>query len=129
MSGRVVYFEIPADDLTRAEHFYRAAFDWQISSAPGMGYALLQTTPSMEGGPAEPGAINGGMALRQAPISNPLITIQVDDIDSALTTIERLGGRTVRGRMPVGDMGFAAYFADTEGNVVGLWEVGAAAPS
>jgi predicted enzyme related to lactoylglutathione lyase len=25
-------------------------------------------------------------------------------------------------RQPVGDMGFAAYFRDTEGNVVGLWQ-------
>ncbi len=26
------------------------------------------------------------------------------------------------GKTPVGDMGFAAYFKDTEGNVIGLWE-------
>jgi hypothetical protein len=25
-------------------------------------------------------------------------------------------------KTPVGDMGFAAYFTDPEGNVVGLWE-------
>jgi len=25
-------------------------------------------------------------------------------------------------RQPVGDMGFTAYFKDTEGNLVGLWE-------
>jgi predicted enzyme related to lactoylglutathione lyase len=24
--------------------------------------------------------------------------------------------------MAVGDMGFAAYFTDTEGNLMGLWE-------
>jgi predicted enzyme related to lactoylglutathione lyase len=24
--------------------------------------------------------------------------------------------------MPVGDMGWAAYFTDTEGNVIGLWQ-------
>jgi predicted enzyme related to lactoylglutathione lyase len=29
---------------------------------------------------------------------------------------------TVSDREPVGDMGFAAYFKDTEGNLVGLWE-------
>lgn len=122
MSGRVVHFEIPADDLARAEGFYRDAFDWEINSVPGMGYTLVLTTPSTKSGPTEAGAINGGMLTRQAPITAPLVTIQVDDIDKALKTIEGLGGRTVRGRMPVGDMGCAAYFADTEGNVVGLWE-------
>lgn len=25
-------------------------------------------------------------------------------------------------RTPVGDMGFAAYFEDSEGNLMGLWE-------
>ena len=63
---------------------------------------------------------------RQAPITAPLITIQIDSIDRTLGMIESLGGRTVRERMPVGDLGFAAYFADTEDNILGLWETGEA---
>jgi uncharacterized protein len=122
MSGRVVHFEIPADDLSRAEGFYRDVFAWEINSVPGMGYTLVQTTPSTSNGPNEPGAINGGMLTRRAPITAPLVTIEVDSIDTALKTIESHGGRAIRERMPVGDMGFAAYFADTEGNVMGLWE-------
>jgi uncharacterized protein len=122
MSGRVVHFEIPAEDLGRAESFYRDAFAWEINSIPGMGYTLVSTTPSTENGPSEPGAINGGMLERQAPVTAPVITIEVEDIDGALKAIEGLGGRTVRERMPVGDMGFAAYFEDTEGNVLGLWQ-------
>ena len=34
----------------------------------------------------------------------------------------RHGGDVALGRQPVGDMGFTAYFTDTEGNLVGLWE-------
>lgn len=120
---RVVHFEIPADDVDRARDFYRRAFDWSINAVPGMGYTLVQTTPSgNDGSPAQPGAINGGMLARQAPIKNPVITIQVASIDESLQRIEGLGGRTVRNKQPVGDMGFAAYFADSEGNVVGLWQ-------
>ncbi len=26
------------------------------------------------------------------------------------------------GKMPVGEMGFAGYFTDTDGNLIGLWE-------
>jgi len=33
-----------------------------------------------------------------------------------------MGGSTVVGKTPVGEMGSAAYFTDPEGNVVGLWE-------
>ena len=62
------------------------------------------------------------MLVRQDPVRAPVITIEVDDIDAALKTVESLGGRTARGSLPVGDMGYAAYFADTEGNVVGLWQ-------
>jgi hypothetical protein len=122
MSGPVVHFELPADDVERAHGFYREAFKWDINAIPGMGYALVTTTPSGDRGPTEPGAINGGMLARQEPVTAPVITIRVEDIEAALATVERLGGRTVRAGMAVGDMGIAAYFADTEGNVVGLWQ-------
>jgi hypothetical protein len=55
-------------------------------------------------------------------VTNPVITIDVDDIDRALRRIEELGGKTLRPKLAVGDMGFAAYFTDSEGNIMGLWE-------
>ena len=39
-----------------------------------------------------------------------------------LGVIEKHGGSVAGGKMPVGDMGFAAYFQDSEGNVMGLWQ-------
>ena len=57
--NRLVHFELPADDVERAQTFYREAFGWQVNSMPGMGYALLTTTPTDEQGrPAAPGGIN-----------------------------------------------------------------------
>jgi uncharacterized protein len=122
MSGRIVHFEIPFDDQDRASAFYEKAFGWQLATMPGMGYTLVTTGPSGDTGPTEPGFINGGMLQRQHPITAPLVTVDVDDIDTALTTIGELGGSTVRGKEPVGDMGFAAYATDSEGNLLGLWE-------
>jgi len=123
VADKVVHFELPADNLERAQEFYRRAFDWSINTVPGMGYTLVQTTPSgKDGSPTEPGAINGGMLTRQPPIKNPVITIQVTSIDDSLQQIEKLGGQVLRGKQPVGDMGFAAYFSDSEGNVLGLWQ-------
>ena len=52
----------------------------------------------------------------------PIITVDVEDIDATLATIEELGGTTVTPRQEVGQMGFAAYFNDPEGNLMGLWE-------
>jgi predicted enzyme related to lactoylglutathione lyase len=51
-----------------------------------------------------------------------VVTVDVDDIDAALEKINALGGSTVLPREPIGTMGWAAYFRDTEGNVVGLWQ-------
>jgi predicted enzyme related to lactoylglutathione lyase len=123
MSGSVTHFEIPVDDMARAQAFYRDAFGWQISTVAEMDYAFVRTTPTGEDGvPAQRGAINGGMLPRGEPVFHPIVTITVDNVDSALETIEQLGGRAVVGRTPVGAMGFAGYAKDSEGNVIGLWE-------
>lgn len=123
MRGSVTHFEIPVDDLARAQAFYRDAFGWQFSSPPGMDYTLVTTTPTGEAGvPDEPGSINGGMLPRLEPVLTPVITVTVEDIDAALEAIERLGGAAVQGRTPVGPIGFAAYAKDSEGNVIGLWQ-------
>ena len=122
MSGRVVHFEIPVDDPERAVGFYGSAFGWDLSSMPGMGYTLASTGPTGDQGPSESGYINGGMLRRCEEVPSPVLTISVDDIDATLASIGELGGSTVRGREPVGDMGFAAYVKDSEGNVLGLWE-------
>ena len=50
------------------------------------------------------------------------IVIDVPSIDESLRQVRAAGGEVVRGRTQVGDMGFTAYFTDTEGNLVGLWE-------
>jgi predicted enzyme related to lactoylglutathione lyase len=123
MSGRVVHFEVPFDDGDRARSFYKEAFGWQVMEMPDMGYTIVMTGPSNDSGPTESGFINGGMLAReQAATSGPVIVVDVESIDDALEKISGLGGSTVVGRTPVGDMGFAAYFTDPEGNVVGLWE-------
>lgn len=122
MAGRVVHFEIPYDDGDRARAFYEKAFGWQLMTMPEMGYTLVTTGPGGDQGPTEPGFINGGMMERQGPFTSPNIVIDVDNIEEALRAVNDAGGKTVQERQKVGDMGFAAYCTDTEGNLVGLWE-------
>ena len=123
MSGRVVHFEIPFDDGDRARGFYKELFGWQVQEMPELDYTIVSTGPSGDQGPTEPGYIGGGMiSRRQAATSGPVIVVDVDSIDQTLQRVGGMGGSTVVGRTPVGDMGFAAYFTDPEGNVVGLWE-------
>ena len=123
MSGRVVHFEIPFDDGDRARSFYKEIFGWQLMEMPGMDYTMVMSGPSGDNGPTEPGYINGGMTSKSnLPASGPVITLGVDDIDATLTKIEDTGGARMGEKVPVGEMGFAAYFKDCEGNVLGLWQ-------
>lgn len=123
MTGRVVHFEIPADDVGRASSFYREAFGWTISPMPEISYTIVSTVATDDGGtPTEPGAINGGMLPRDEYVSSPVITVQVDDVAQALARVEQLGGTIVRDKFEVAGMGFAAYVTDSEDNVLGLWE-------
>lgn len=125
MSGRVVHFEIPFDDGDRARKFYGDTFGWQLMPMPEMGYTIVMTGPSdPQTGPSEPGFINGGMFERsdEFAVKSPNVVIGVDSIDDALKAVAAAGGAPASDKMAVGEMGFAAYFTDTEGNVVGLWE-------
>jgi len=125
MSGEVVHFEIPSDDIDRARNFYRRTFGWKMSPMRGVEYTLVVTSPTPgDGGRGLPGAIDGGLLRRQPPVRSPTITIRVDDIDRTAKAIERHGGKMVEPKSPIGDgsIGFAAYFQDSEGNVIGLFE-------
>ena len=122
MSAKVVHFEVPFDDADRALSFYRDVFEWDIQSMPDMGYNMVSTGPMGNQGASEPGYIGGGMLQRQAPVTNPVITLMVDDIDATLVTVEKHGGSAVVAKTAVGDMGFSAYFRDSEGNLMGLWQ-------
>ena len=122
MAGRVVHFEIPFDDQERAVAFYGEAFGWQLQVLPEMRYVLATTGPSHQGPPSEPGFINGGLLARGGDVRGPVITLDVDDIDATLETVERLGGATVSAKAEVGELGFSAYFTDPEGNLMGLWQ-------
>ncbi len=122
MSGRVVHFEIPFDDGERAKSFYGKAFGWNVMPVPDMDYTMVMSGPSGEQGPTESGYINGGMMQREEPFTAPNIVVDVDNLEDALKAINDAGGTTVSERQAVGDMGFAAYFRDSEGNLLGLWE-------
>jgi uncharacterized protein len=121
---KVVHFEIPSDDLARAKEFYGSIFGWEINEIPEVNYTSLTTNQVDEQQlPKERGVINGGMFKRSPEVpSTPVITIGVDDVEISLKEIEAHGGTVVAPRTEVPGMGAFAYFKDTEGNVLGLWE-------
>jgi predicted enzyme related to lactoylglutathione lyase len=123
---KVVHFEIPVDDLERAKAFYGSVFGWGLQTMSDMNdYTIAMTTAVDEKSqaPTDPGAINGALTKRAPDTVNaPVMTIQVGSIDASMKQIEAEGGTTVQARTEIPGMGAFAYFRDSEGNVMGLWE-------
>ena len=120
---KVMHFEIPVDDKNRAKDFYESVFSWKTKEMSEMHYVFLTTGPTDKKGMAtENGFINGGMMRRMGQLKSVMITIKVDSIEKTVKKVKEGGGKVVKEKMKVGDMGFVAYLKDTEGNVISVWE-------
>jgi predicted enzyme related to lactoylglutathione lyase len=121
--AKVVHFEIPFDDKARAMKFYADALDWQLTDMPQMNYVMAQSVAVDDKHmPKEPGAINGGLFQRPKEAPHPTIYVGVPSVAEAIKKVEAAGGRVVTPRTPIPNMGAYARVADTEGNVIGLYE-------
>jgi len=120
----VVHFEMPYDNRDRLAKFYESAFGWQMQMlGENMGnYVLATTTPTEEGVPKRPGAINGGFFAKNPdwPMQYPSVVIAVDDIGQAVKQVAKAGGAVLGEPMDIPGVGQYVSFTDTEGNRVGL---------
>jgi uncharacterized protein len=122
--GRVVHFEIHADDPERASDFYRSVFGWEIAKWDGpVDYWLVTSGPETEDG------INGAILRRMGSaavegdaVNGFVNTIQVDDIGEAERAIPDAGGEQVLPSQLIEGVGTVGYFKDTEGNIFGAME-------
>ena len=130
----IVHFEIPVDDVERAKKFYTGIFGWEIetfdmpASGPtgGEPYYLVRTAETDENHRVKvPGAINGGMMKRKDPKQPFMNYISVEDIDETLEQVSAGGGKVCMPRTEIAPgMGWIAAFQDTEGNLMGLHQMG-----
>jgi uncharacterized protein len=112
----IAWFEIPADDLERANAFYSNLFGWKISPFPGTGdYWHIDT-----GGADE--SPDGAMKRRKHPQEPVVNYVTVDSVDRFAARIAKLGGKICTEKTAVPQMGYFAVCQDTEGNAFGLWE-------
>ena len=125
----VAHFEIPADDPERLSGFYSELFDWKIKKSEGMDYWLVSTVATKpEGGPAEPGGINGGITKRPMPDARNWVNyVTVGSVDDTVRQAQGLGARVLTSKSAVPSMGWFAILADPEMNVFGIWQDDSAA--
>ncbi len=118
MSQPVVHFEIAGINGAKTRDFYGKLFNWEYQLfGEGNDYGMVN--------PTGPNSIGGGVSS-VPPGGKPYVTIyiQVDNLEDSLKKAESLGGKTILPPTPIPGMGAFAWFADPDGNVVGMFRSG-----
>ena len=110
-AGKILWFELPAEDAARARGFYGQLFGWQFQPFDESGE--YQTTA--EGGGAVYPSSDGEKGL--------FAYFGVADIDAAVGRVRQLGGEAADSREIPG-VGHYSRCSDTEGNAFGLYQPG-----
>ncbi|KAH7393146.1 hypothetical protein BKA64DRAFT_675407 [Cadophora sp. MPI-SDFR-AT-0126] len=135
VTGSITWTEIPATDMSRVQKFYSDVFGWTYDGMSPM----LDENGSPTFVMFNKGTTNGGFVKvqpedlltaslhpdndgkKKLSVRN---TISVDSVDDSLGKIEEAGGKLYIPKVQLPkDMGFVAYFTDSEGNVMGLWSM------
>lgn len=105
MSGKLVHFELPAQDTTRSKAFWNGVFDWGLdeSGMPGVEYYLVRT-----------GEDQGGAVMRSDD-RGVIVYFDTDDIEATIAKVRGNGGQA-GDRQPIPGVGWFARCTDTEGN-------------
>jgi predicted enzyme related to lactoylglutathione lyase len=109
----ICHIIIPAPRLAKSKKFYQKAFRWKVEKQPGTN-SLDMLPPSHKGPSAE---LN--------PEENAVVpSIKTSKIAEKLKLIEKLGGRTLKGKTAMGEnakYGHYALFEDPDGNKMCLY--------
>lgn len=114
------WFEISVSDIKRAKKFYETIFGIKMETQNMMGMEMAFF-------PYEPGSGKASGALVQGPMHKPsgngvkLYLNSNPDLSKTLSNIEKAGGKITMPKTQIGeDIGFMAFFVDTEGNTIAL---------
>ena len=114
MAGKLVHFEMPAQDDARATQFYGSLFGWEWNTAemgPGFNYHMTQLTDE-----------TGGAVYRSPDnLRGPIVYFDTDDIDATVARVRELGGQA-EDKQPIPGVGWFVRCTDTEGNPFSLFQ-------
>ncbi len=108
-TGKIVWFELPAEDSGRARRFYGQLFGWQFEPFGDADYHVTD---------------KGDGAVYGAPGQKGLLAyFGVEDLDAARRRVGELGGSAGETQEMPG-IGLYAQCTDSEGNAFGLYQDG-----
>jgi predicted enzyme related to lactoylglutathione lyase len=106
----ICHFEIGCRDRSRTKEFFNELFDWKMADAVPATF--------IETGDAVGGHIT---SLGHEPHNYAIFYVKVDDVKTYLEKATALGGKTLVGPLAI-PTGTFAWFADPEGNTIGLFQ-------
>jgi predicted enzyme related to lactoylglutathione lyase len=117
--GSLAWFEVAADDVDGAEHFYSRLFEWKFVPDPvSAGVGLDYRVTTAPGGDQPMGGIM--KAQPQTP-GHAVFYVAVADVAATCTSTEELGGSVVvRETNPAAGPAFA-HLRDPAGNLFGVF--------
>ncbi len=110
MGNPIVHFDINGTDGKQLADFYGELFGWHVQEIPGANYWLIDTHAGT--------GINGGIMSRNEKFL--VFYAQGPDIQALLDKAESLGAKTLMPVTEVPNMVTYAFFADPQGNRIGL---------
>jgi uncharacterized protein len=116
--SRVVYFEIPVDNLDRAASFYESVFECTLERGSVDGNAMA-FFPGGVDAVGVAGALVQGESYRPS-LNGARIYFGTQDILAVLARVSQAGGRMLYPATSIGDLGSVAEFEDSEGNCIAL---------
>jgi uncharacterized protein len=112
VAGKLVHFELPAQDTDRAQKFYEEVFGWRFRTASGpIDYRMTE---------AEVQPV-GAIYPSQKGERGPIVYFDTDDIDATAAQIRERGGQADE-KAPIPGIGWFARAQDPEGNPISLFQ-------
>jgi predicted enzyme related to lactoylglutathione lyase len=113
MSGKLVHFELPVQDVDRGKRFWGGVFGWEFgdSAMPDLQYFMVRT-----------GEDQGGAILAsEHRVTAPIVYFDTDDIDASIAKVKELGGKTEE-KMPIPHVGWFTHCEDPGGIAFSLFQ-------
>ncbi len=121
-SNSLNWFEIPATDITRAKKFYENVFSVTMEDMPEMMGIKMSAFPGEMGNGKVTGALAQSDMHKPAAGGGPVIYLNANpNIQAVIDRVEGAGGKITMPKTEISpEIGYMAFFVDSEGNNIGL---------
>lgn len=116
-----VWFEIYAEDIDRAVHFYESVFQVSLIDLcdPSDPTMVMRMFPGHHEQAGASGCITQMEGIKPGS-GGTIVYFGSVDCAEEVARARQAGGTIVRDKMPIGEHGFMALIKDTEGNIIGI---------